>query len=36
MLGFGTNGWGSLDIELPKKPTEVGVIRRMFLDPTAS
>ncbi|KAL2123308.1 hypothetical protein VTJ04DRAFT_3763 [Mycothermus thermophilus] len=24
------------DIELPKKPTEVGVIRRMFLDPTAS
>ncbi|KOS18888.1 Vacuolar protein sorting-associated protein 18 -like protein [Escovopsis weberi] len=24
------------DIDLPKKPTEVGVIRRMFLDPTAS
>ncbi|KAL1837626.1 hypothetical protein VTJ49DRAFT_3565 [Mycothermus thermophilus] len=24
------------DIELPKKPNEVGVIRRMFLDPTAS
>jgi vacuolar protein sorting-associated protein 18 len=26
----------SLDIDLPKKPSEVGVIRRMFLDPTAS
>lgn len=25
-----------LDIDLPKKPSEVGVIRRMFLDPTAS
>ncbi|KAK7940934.1 Vacuolar protein sorting-associated protein 18-like [Apiospora aurea] len=24
------------DIDLPKKPSEVGVIRRMFLDPTAS
>ncbi|KAH6636182.1 Pep3/Vps18/deep orange family-domain-containing protein [Chaetomium tenue] len=24
------------DIDLPKKPTETGVIRRMFLDPTAS
>jgi len=24
------------DINLPKKPSEVGVIRRMFLDPTAS
>ncbi|KAH6984982.1 Pep3/Vps18/deep orange family-domain-containing protein [Ilyonectria sp. MPI-CAGE-AT-0026] len=24
------------DIDLPKKPAEVGVIRRMFLDPTAS
>ncbi|KAH8598072.1 vacuolar protein sorting protein-like protein DigA [Bisporella sp. PMI_857] len=24
------------DIDLPKKPHEVGVIRRMFLDPTAS
>src|SRR5215469_15003494 len=24
------------DIDLPKKPTEVGVIKRMFLDPTAS
>ncbi|WYZ40073.1 hypothetical protein EsH8_IV_000414 [Colletotrichum jinshuiense] len=24
------------DIDLPKKPTEIGVIRRMFLDPTAS
>lgn len=26
----------SLDIDLPKKPSEAGVIRRMFLDPTAS
>jgi len=26
----------SADIDLPKKPSEVGVIRRMFLDPTAS
>jgi vacuolar protein sorting-associated protein 18 len=26
----------SVDIDLPKKTTEVGVIRRMFLDPTAS
>lgn len=25
-----------IDIDLPKKVTEVGVIRRMFLDPTAS
>ncbi|KAJ0309107.1 hypothetical protein COL5a_001228 [Colletotrichum fioriniae] len=24
------------DIDLPKKPAEIGVIRRMFLDPTAS
>ncbi|KAH8673654.1 vacuolar protein sorting protein-like protein DigA [Xylariales sp. PMI_506] len=24
------------DIDLPKKPSEVGVIRRMFIDPTAS
>ncbi|KAJ9143576.1 Pep3/Vps18/deep orange family-domain-containing protein [Coniochaeta hoffmannii] len=24
------------DIDLPKKPSEIGVIRRMFLDPTAS
>ncbi|KAK3313829.1 Pep3/Vps18/deep orange family-domain-containing protein [Apodospora peruviana] len=24
------------DIDLPKKPSEVGIIRRMFLDPTAS
>lgn len=24
------------DIDLPKRPSEVGVIRRMFLDPTAS
>ncbi|KAI9890555.1 MAG: hypothetical protein M1814_003895 [Vezdaea aestivalis] len=24
------------DIDLPKRPTEIGVIRRMFLDPTAS
>ncbi|KAI1878104.1 uncharacterized protein JN550_000286 [Neoarthrinium moseri] len=24
------------DIDLPKKPSEVGVIRRLFLDPTAS
>ncbi|KAL9609886.1 MAG: hypothetical protein Q9167_005379 [Letrouitia subvulpina] len=24
------------DIDLPKKPSEVGLIRRMFLDPTAS
>lgn len=24
------------DIDLPKKPTEVGVIKKMFLDPTAS
>ncbi|KAI5459961.1 Pep3/Vps18/deep orange family-domain-containing protein [Mariannaea sp. PMI_226] len=26
----------AVDIDLPKKPSEVGVIRRMFLDPTAS
>lgn len=26
----------STDIDLPKKPSDVGVIRRMFLDPTAS
>jgi vacuolar protein sorting-associated protein 18 len=25
-----------VDIDLPKKPSEVGIIRRMFLDPTAS
>lgn len=25
-----------VDIDLPKKPAEIGVIRRMFLDPTAS
>lgn len=25
-----------VDVDLPKKPSEVGVIRRMFLDPTAS
>jgi hypothetical protein len=25
-----------LDIDLPKKPSEVGVIRRLFLDPSAS
>lgn len=25
-----------LDIDLPKKPSEIGVIQRMFLDPTAS
>ncbi|KAB5570153.1 putative vacuolar protein sorting-associated protein [Coniochaeta sp. 2T2.1] len=24
------------DIDLPKKPSEIGIIRRMFLDPTAS
>ena len=24
------------DIDLPKKPSEVGVIRRLFLDPSAS
>lgn len=24
------------DIDLPKKPTEVGIIKKMFLDPTAS
>lgn len=28
--------WPLLDIDLPKRPSETGVIRRMFLDPTAS
>lgn len=27
---------GRADIDLPKRPSEVGVIRRLFLDPTAS
>jgi vacuolar protein sorting-associated protein 18 len=30
------NANSCLDIDLPKKTSEVGVIRRMFLDPTAS
>ncbi|KXX73077.1 Vacuolar protein sorting-associated protein 18, partial [Madurella mycetomatis] len=31
-----TNNAYEIYIDLPKKPSEVGVIRRMFLDPTAS
>ena len=30
-----TDAW-VLDIDLPKKPSEVGTIRKVFLDPTAS
>jgi hypothetical protein len=31
-----TAAYISQDIDLPKKPSEVGVIRRLFLDPSAS
>lgn len=43
MVGLQLSAWPrdgtaqrTLDIDLPKKPSEVGLIRRIFLDPTAS
>jgi hypothetical protein len=33
---YGTLAYLCEDIDLPKKPSEVGVIRRLFLDPSAS
>lgn len=35
-MNMGADWVSLLDIDLPKRPSETGVIRRLFLDPTAS